>query len=50
MVVQSMVQNLITFEAWKCLNCGNMITKREKTIEFDAFSLFYQQQKTKRRS
>ena len=34
---------------WKCLNCGKIVVKREKTIEYDSFSMFYQQQKCKNR-
>lgn len=45
MVVQSFFDHFLNFNAWKCLNCGKIITTKEKTIEFDAFSIFYQQQK-----
>ncbi len=45
MVEQSFFDHFINFDGWKCLNCGKVITRKEKTIEFDAFSLFYQQQK-----
>lgn len=46
MVLQSFFDHFSNFEGWKCLNCGKIITKKEKTIEFDAFSIFYQQQKS----
>lgn len=45
MVEQSFFDNLVNFNGWKCLNCGKIITRKEKTIEYDALSLFYQQQK-----
>lgn len=45
MVLQSFVDNLIDFNGWKCLNCGKIITKKERVIETDAFASFYQQQK-----
>lgn len=45
MVLQSFFDNFLNFDAWKCLNCGKIIAKKEKTIEFDAFSIFYQQNK-----
>lgn len=45
MVLQSFFDNFANFDAWKCLNCGKIVTKKEKTIELDAFSIFYQQQK-----
>lgn len=47
MVQQSFFDNFLNFEGWKCLNCGKIIAKRDKTIEVDAFTLFYQQQKNK---
>ncbi len=47
MVCQSFFDHFMNFEAWKCLNCGNIIARREKTLEHDVFSLFEQQQKTR---
>jgi len=47
MVQQLFFDHFLNFEGWKCLNCGKIISKKEKIIEFDAFSLFYQQQKCK---
>lgn len=49
MVIQSLFDHFINFESWKCLNCGKIIAKKEKTIEFDSFSIFNQQQKIKNR-
>ncbi len=48
MIMQSFMQNLSDCEAWRCINCGNVIAKREKILEFDSFSMFYHQQKTKK--
>lgn len=45
MVLQSFFDHFLNFDAWKCLNCGKIVSNKEKTIEFDAFSLFHQQQK-----
>lgn len=45
MVSQSFFDQSLNFHGWKCLNCGKIITRKEKNIEFDAFSIFYQQQK-----
>ena len=45
MVMQSFFDHFLNFDGWKCLNCGKVIPKKEKALEFDAFSLFYQQQK-----
>jgi hypothetical protein len=47
MVLQSFFDNFLNFEGWKCINCGKVIPRKEKTIELDAFSIFYQQQKCK---
>jgi len=47
MVLQTFFDHFLNFEGWKCLNCGKVVPKKEKTIEFDAFSIFYQQQKCK---
>ena len=43
------VDHFLKFDGWKCLNCGKTMIKKEKTIEFDAFSIFYQQQKNNSR-
>ena len=48
MVKQLFFDNFLNFEWWKCLNCGKILTKKEKTLELDAFSIFYQQQKYKK--
>jgi hypothetical protein len=45
MIAQSFVHALAEPEAWKCINCGNVLSKKEKTLEFDSFSMFYHQQK-----
>lgn len=50
MIKQSFFDNFLNFEGWKCLNCGKIITRKERTIEFDAFSTFYQQQRCKKAS
>lgn len=47
MVLQSFFDHFLNFNGWKCLNCGKIITQKERTIEADAFSIYYQQQKTK---
>jgi hypothetical protein len=47
MIVQAFFDHFINFEAWKCVNCGNIIAKKEKTIEDDVFSIFTQQQKVR---
>lgn len=49
MVLQSFFDHFLNFDGWKCLNCGKIEVKKEKTIEFDAFSIFYQQQRCKNR-
>lgn len=48
MVHQAFFDNFLNFDGWKCLNCGKIVARKEKTIEFDAFSIFYQQQKCKK--
>ncbi|MCK4265547.1 hypothetical protein KAW80_04285 [Candidatus Babeliales bacterium] len=48
-VKQSFFNHFINFEGWRCLNCGKIIEKKEKTIKDDAFSVFYQRQKNKYR-
>lgn len=50
MILQSFFDHFLNFNAWKCINCGRVVTKKEKTIESDAFSMFYQQQKSSKRS
>ncbi|MBA3751631.1 hypothetical protein H0X06_02405 [Candidatus Dependentiae bacterium] len=45
MIMQSFFDHFLNFEGWKCLNCGKIIAKKEKPMEFDAFSIFYQQQR-----
>jgi len=49
MVLQSFFDHFFNFEGWKCLNCGKVIIRKEKTLEWDAFSIFCQQQKSKNR-
>ncbi|HJM68505.1 MAG TPA: hypothetical protein QGF02_01030 [Candidatus Babeliales bacterium] len=49
MVQQTFFDNFLNFDGWKCLNCGKVVARKEKTIEFDAFSVFYQQQKSKKK-
>lgn len=50
MILQSFFDHFLNFNAWKCINCGRIVAKKEKTIESDAFSMFYQQQKCNKRS
>lgn len=50
MVLQSFFDHLLNFDGWKCLNCGKIVLKKDKSIEFDTFSIFYQQHKCKNRS
>ena len=40
MVLQSFFDHFLNFEGWKCLNCGKVIAKKEKALEFDAFRRF----------
>ncbi len=47
MVLQSFFDHFLNFDGWKCLNCGKVIPKKEKTLETDTFGIFYQQQKCK---
>ena len=49
MMLQSFFDHFLKFEGWKCLNCGKMILKKERSIELDSFGLFYQQTKNKSR-
>ena len=49
MIAQSFMQSIsVDGEAFKCVNCGNVIAKKEKTLEHDSFSAFYHQQKIKK--
>lgn len=48
MVLQVFIDQSLNFEGWKCLNCGNIVVKKEKNIEYDSFSIFYQQNKAKK--
>ena len=48
MVLQTFFDHFFNFDGWKCLNCGRVIPKKEKTLEYDAFSLFHHQLKHKR--
>ncbi len=51
MVFQTFFDHFFNFNAWKCINCGKIVVRKEKAIEFDAFSIFYQQQqKNKKQS
>ena len=47
MIAQSFFDHYLNFDGWKCINCGKIIARKEKIIEFDAFSIFYQQQKNR---
>ena len=47
MVLQAFFNHFINFEGWKCLNCGKVVEKKENTLKDNAFSIFYQRQKTK---
>jgi len=48
LVLQQFFDHFLNYQGWKCLNCGKVIIKKEKSLEADAFSLFYQQQKYKK--
>ena len=50
MVLQSFFDHFLNFDGWKCLNCGKVILRKDKTIEFDTFSVFYQQQKCRNKN
>jgi ssDNA-binding Zn-finger/Zn-ribbon topoisomerase 1 len=50
MVLQAFFDHFLNFDGWKCLNCGKIILRKEKSIEFDAFSVFYQQSKCRNRN
>ncbi len=47
MVLQSFFDHFLNFDGWKCLNCGRIVLKKEKNIEFDTFSIYYQQHQAK---
>ncbi len=49
MVLQSFFDHFLNFDGWKCLNCGRVALRKEKHIENDAFTVFYQQQKNRMR-
>lgn len=50
MILQSFFDHFLNFDGWKCLNCGRIILRKENNIEFDSFSIFYQQNKSRNRS
>jgi len=50
MIQQSFCDQSLNFDGWKCINCGKIITKKEKIIKIDPFSIFYQQQKNSMKS
>lgn len=50
MVFQTFFDHFLNFNAWKCVNCGKIVVKKEKTIEFDALRTLYQQHKCKKQS
>ncbi|MFZ5953694.1 MAG: hypothetical protein ACOYT8_01190 [Candidatus Dependentiae bacterium] len=50
MVLQSFFDHFLNFDGWKCLNCGKVVLKKDKSIEFDTFSIYYQQQKCRNRN
>ncbi len=50
MVLQLFFDHFLNFDGWKCLNCGKIILRKDKTIEFDTFSIFYQQQKCRNKN
>ena len=47
MIMQTFFDHFLNFDGWKCLNCGRVVPKKERTLEHDAFSNFYQQLKCK---
>lgn len=49
LVVQPCLDHFANADTWKCLNCGNIISKKERVIEFDLFGTFTQQQKVRQR-
>lgn len=48
MIVQSVFQIMSELDSWKCINCGNILVKKTNTIEFDSYSIFYHQEKSKK--
>jgi transcription elongation factor Elf1 len=50
MIDQAFIPTVSEAETWKCVNCGNIITKKEKFLEYDSFSIFHDQQKEKKNS
>jgi hypothetical protein len=46
MIQQSFFDQSLNFDGWKCVNCGKVITKKDKVIRIDPFSIFYQHQKS----
>jgi hypothetical protein len=48
MIAQSFIPTMAETESWKCVNCGNIIAKSEKSLEYDSFSIFHDQQKEKK--
>lgn len=49
MMLQTFFDQCLNFEGWKCLNCGKIVVRKERTAEYDVFSMFYQQKKTNNR-
>lgn len=47
MVLQSFFDHFLNFDGWRCLNCGKIIPRKNTALEYDAFGVFYQQQKCK---
>ena len=50
MELQSFFDHFLNFDGWKCLNCGKIIPRKEKAMEYDAFGMFYQQQKPRNKN
>ena len=50
LILQCFFDHFLNFEGWKCLNCGKIVLKKEKVLEPDSFSIFYQQNKNKNRA
>lgn len=49
MIVQECQDQFTNADTWKCVNCGTIIAKKERVIEFDVFGVFTQQQKLRQR-
>jgi hypothetical protein len=49
MTAQTFVQSISSTESWKCINCGNIVSGRDRTLEFGGFSLFQHQQKDRKK-